>query len=409
MSLWGIKWKTQKGLENTLPGDMMSWFLKILFVWIILFQSLNSFSEENKQDKDKKKDIKPTVNVNGRIQIRHDYNMSSGLDSLSEKRNSFSLRRVWLDINGEFTPLVEYLINFYGENAISGSGEGVLGAAYVMFKPSEHFRILFGIMDVPFSREIFSSNRKLLFIDRAEASRYNAVVMDIGILVDGYFFNKKLHYWVGMMNGAGGTEDGVNGFRVSGSETNNQFDFLVRLQLDPMTPWKNGVAYMDGKTRYTIGASFYYSPHRDPRIGMAFGGTKDFIGMSADLGLTFWRLYFEGGFIYQMGKSDTSYSTVFAVSSNPEAYTAFFGQIGIKAIKKYLMFAARFDQYEEKTGLSFDDAIQEGTFSLTWFILGTGHNLKYQTEINQQFKKGSDTTNSANKETRWRNQITFAF
>lgn len=387
-------------LENILQDNVMG-KKACLTIFFLLVLSLNGFSEE--------KDPTPTVNVNGRIQVRHDYNMSKGLDSSSQKRNSIALRRVWLDINGEFTPMVEYLINIYGENAISGNGEGILGAAYVMLKPSVHFRSLFGIMDVPFVREIFSSNRKLLFIDRAEASRYNAVIMDIGLLIDGSFFDKKLHYWVGVMNGAGGTENGVNGFRVSPSETNNQFDFLVRLQLDPMTPWKNGEAYFDGKTRYTLGASVYYSPKRDPRQGLAFAGTRDFIGFTADFGLTFWRLYFEGAFIYQHGKSDTSSPTVSSVSSDPEAYTAFFGQVGIKAVKRYISFAFRYDQYEENTGLSSDDRIHEGTVSFTWFILGTGHNLKYQTELNHQFKKGKDTTNSSNLETRWRNQITFAF
>ncbi len=357
----------------------------------------------------KQEGFKPTFNLDGRIQFKHKYNKSKGREALGEQSNSFAIRRLWIDLYGNLYPDINYSVTLFLENAIASQGKGILGYAVVQYTPSVHFNLQLGVDVVNFTRGFPKSNRYLLLIDYASAPSSNGIDDDIGLVFKGSFLNDQLKYWVGVINGAGGTSYGVNGFRQSKVETNTSFDYYVRLQVDPFGSWENGKVYHQRDLKWSLGVAFYFSPQRDPRVGMAYAGTKNYIGLTFDMGLNVGIFFFEGAFIYHDAQASNVYGTVTPNSTAVEDYVAYYADIGIAVLPQYITLAARFDTYEEYAGQKKDDTIREIDIALNWFIGGRKDRFKFQTEVGYQIDKGKETSNAGNKEIEWRNQLTLLF
>ncbi|MDH4127936.1 MAG: OprO/OprP family phosphate-selective porin [Spirochaetota bacterium] len=378
------------------------------FVLIILLIQNSIFPAEVALNEENIDGFKPTLRLEGNLQFRHEYNNSKGV---TKTTNNFAIRQARIILSGNIYTNVNYKIEIKGENLVVGKPG--LKIAYINFTPYSFFNITAGVLDVPFTREqALLSSKRLLLMDRSSATNNNVIFTDIGLMFSGEFLNKKIKYWLSITNGAGGFEDGINGWRgsfKSSNTTNNYFDLATRLQFDLFGDWKDGKVWFTKDLKSTIGFAVYYSKQRDDSATLGnYAGSKNFIGLTADFGVNYNIFYLEGAIIYHNAKANPSYGTNNVLAAL-DSYIAYYAQLGITIYPKYFVGAIRWDSYKEDPGNKLDDRINDGVICFTWYIGGNQHKLKFQTEGAYQHQKGVNATNASNKEFKWRNQLSLLF
>ncbi|MDH5681290.1 MAG: hypothetical protein OEZ36_06875 [Spirochaetota bacterium] len=354
---------------------------------------------------EKKDEFQKSLSINGRIQIRHEYNK---LNIVDEEDSSFAVRRLRLSFSGYIYEGVFYYINFMGKRLIQG-GSGI-HSAYMRLEPSSLLFIQVGGYSIPWAREqALQSSGRLIFVDLTYASKKADLTGDIGILLGGSIWDKKLKYWSGIFNGAGGFKDGANGWSGSRSSdiiTNNYYDVLARIQVDPLGNWSEGKMYFQKDLKLSVGASVYYSAQRDYSLALdGYYATEDFLGLTGDFAISWNRLFGEVGVYYLTAKANPAYGSLAAVDD----FFSYYFKVGIFAYRNHIMIGLRWDVYEEQTAVPVEDTIKEGTLALTWFIGGRQHAVKLNTEIAHQFVKDPGASNPNVNEIIWRSQLTMNF
>jgi phosphate-selective porin len=118
-----------------------------------------------------------------------------GLDS---QNDSFSLPRVRLKFDGHLRPELAYCIQIE-----AAASEDILRDAYIKYTKYPSANIIVGQTFIPFSEEQLYPTPNLEFIDRTLVTSRLSYDRDIGIQLQGKFFDKKFSYGAGVFNGAG--------------------------------------------------------------------------------------------------------------------------------------------------------------------------------------------------------------
>ncbi|MDH5681203.1 MAG: porin, partial [Spirochaetota bacterium] len=321
--------------------------------------------------------------------------------------NDFAIRRARVMLEGVLSPYVEYYFQFKAENMAVGKP----GAKYAYIKliPIKQLDIYAGVIDVPFTREqSFQSSSSLLLIDRSLATESNNIFTDIGLMINGKLFDNKLSLYLAMVNGAGGFEDGINGWKGTNSsskDVNTYFDLAGRVEYNPLGKWKNGKEWFKRDFNLTFGAAVYYSLQRDNSSSLGnYSASENFLGLTFDAAINWNIIYLEGGFVYQQADPNVAYGSI----GQFESYVGYYSQIGVNLdSKNNALVAFRFDSYEEDPGLTKDDTIRELTLGFTWYIGANGHKIKFQTEGTYQISKGIHSTEPDTLGFIWRNQLSL--
>ena len=187
------------------------------------------------------------------------------------KTDGFNVRKVRLDLQGNFSPVWDYrvLVDFVGASGATGTAAtgGALIAptlldGFITYKPYSFFKITAGQFLIPFSIESLTADRNLETIDRSQvvsalAARKgdasNGLVdsignqngRDIGVQVSGSLF--KIHhrylldYYVAVINGAG----------INTLDNNQSKDLATRFVLHPFSFLDLGTSYYNGFDKFT--------------------------------------------------------------------------------------------------------------------------------------------------------------
>ncbi len=138
-----------------------------------------------------------TLNIGGRVQVRHTY-------SDETEHSTFSVPRLRLALKGSmFTKFKwEFQSDFAKKEAVTLK-DGLFEYCF-----SDAVNVRMGQFKVRFDRQQLESSGRQTFVDRSIAAGSLGIGRDVGVLVHGNVADKKIQYSAGVFNGSG--EGGSN-------------------------------------------------------------------------------------------------------------------------------------------------------------------------------------------------------
>jgi len=333
-------------------------------------------------------DEKYKLQVNSYVQLDTEYDRAGGKNTFG-----FMVRRAELTFSGNIaTKKLTYKLQL---DFVKYKTDLLLDA-YMNYAFNNNFEVRFGQQTIPWIRQQIESSSNLEFVDRSLASieflniqdsdsdgdkkadKQTRNSRDMGLVMRGQPFNKKMEYQVGVFNGSG---------------TNS-------------TNFNNDLLY-SARAVYNIKGEFGYEEGDYDRLdnpAVFLGGSGNYnvrdlsndkiTQMGAETGLKYKGLSMQGEFFYRHDHPGDSTLT----SKNDYGYYA---QVGYFAVPKRLEFAARASQVFLQ-GLQNDKA--EFNVGVNGYIYGK--NLKVQTDYSVlpfNTKDGVETSQ------RWRLRLQTKF
>ncbi|HHS49898.1 MAG TPA: hypothetical protein ENN07_02165 [candidate division Zixibacteria bacterium] len=204
-----------------------------------------------------------SLNIGGRIQVRHTY------DGESEHSN-FNIPRIRLALKGSIYQSWKWEF----QSDFAKKDGTTLKDGLLEYTASEAFSIRAGQTKVRFDRQQLESSGRQTFVDRSIASRSLGMGRDVGVLVHGRFAEKKIQYSAGVFNGGGegGSNVAERGHTLVGRVSFNPLGDFGLVQGD-IKPSDKHLVFIDlafaqqpeaeesfeGSTRYVFGAGYRYS------------------------------------------------------------------------------------------------------------------------------------------------------
>ncbi len=258
-----------------------------------------------------------SIDLGGRIQFKGFYHdMTAEQDA--DKRLSFQLRRLSLDVGGRFANRSGFKMEALLE---TNDQKANLNAAYLFHDWNEHWGIRAGKMKRPISQEALQSSKKLYTVERGTlyhdflSKTTGYIMQDIGIILNGGFDDDGIPvgYQLGVFNGK--NPDAAQNYSNQHLESTDRGfkakDVVLRAHAQPFPELfvegafatKGGEDKSDAadfeyrmNTAYQFGAA--WSRERFKLLGeMAWGdnhqGRDDFIGVDS-LSTTFFAFYLTG-------------------------------------------------------------------------------------------------------------------
>jgi len=148
--------------------------------------------------------------------------------------NSFYIREAFISLDGTLYQDVGFKFN----GDFSPTTGALIEEAWVEYKPLKEFRIFFGQFKAPISMETSDSPRFLEMIQRSPMSRF-VPGMDLGIRIEGGFWDNLLVYQLAVTNGRSHT---VNAGRNQ-VDDNDGKEYMGRLQLAPFAGNKESLLH----------------------------------------------------------------------------------------------------------------------------------------------------------------------
>ena len=303
----------------------------------------------------------------------------------SNDNNDFYLRRFRLKAKGDAFGLAKY----YGEVRFDntrrfGTDQTVeVESAWVDFPVLPQLFLLAGQYDVPFSRDLLTSDSKLLLMDRSritdQLSSLGLVDNTIGVWAHGRPFEGHFEYAVGVFDN--------RVFELGGSGTGPQSDQvmpagrIVWNVFDPATP-PDGFAdywatYLGKGRRLAIGLNGAY-------LGSARRGADEFdlYGAGADV------FFNTGPFTFQAEYDRFGQDMDRAATPDIDGY-GWFAQAGY-LFHRWFELAARYQELDPDENVS-NNKEQWTTVGFNTYI--RGHNLKIHTDYTFKRETGNDIDN----------------
>ena len=151
-------------------------------------------------------DGKSTMKVGGRVQL--DYRYFDANPVATEEESEFSMRRVYLGVDGKYNEYIGYKANLE-----LSSGDMILGEAYLNLGYFEPAQLLFGQFKTSMSLEERTSSRFLNFTERSYVNNGSITEgKDTGVMLHGTP-DKGFNYSLAVVNGYGmnnGTSDSTD-------------------------------------------------------------------------------------------------------------------------------------------------------------------------------------------------------
>lgn len=254
--------------------------------------------------------------------------------------DSFYLRELFISVDG--TLWKDWGFKMNGDFATDQVGK--LEEGFLEWKHFREFRLQMGQYKVPQSYEYMGSPRFLEEIQRTAMTRFDPGI-EMGIMAVGDVLDNRIHYWLGVSNGRGHT----NNTGRSVVDDNDNKEFQVKLALTPFAPDKD-------------------SPLRKFRIGGFYN--RDIQGMGQPGSAA------PAGAIAAIGNiNDYEFNTTWAVMpgnaiGTRQRYGAelmyAYGPFGLRS-----EYRVRKDHYEDVTGVIDDTLTYKGYYvSVYWILTG---------------------------------------
>ncbi len=322
------------------------------------------------------RDDKFFMRMTGRIQMRYGYEDRDNVSG-EEDDSSFRLRRARLKWDGyaykHFKYKIELALKSQGTKSTSSSDKDKAKAVELIdwwaeYKKYPFAKIRFGQWKVPFNRQRVVSSSKLQMIDRASSQNEFTMGRQVGAMVSGNLFGKKLEYYAGMFNGNGRNET---------ENDNNEHLYILRASYNPFGGYGKGIGEQISDLDWSetpkahISGAIAFDNAADESITLDSGKVS-----MADVDRT--SVVAEYGFKYK------------GFSTSAEAYWRHYDDIGGKSIidkgffvqggcfliPKHLEVAARYSL------VNFDnrreaDAVRETTIGVNYFFKGQGKKLQF--------------------------------
>jgi phosphate-selective porin OprO/OprP len=218
-------------------------------------------------------DGKSTMKLGGRVQM--DYRYFDADPQSTEEESEFSMRRVYLGVDGKYNEYIGYKANLE-----LSSGSMILGEAYLnleYFKPAQ---FTFGQFKTSMSLEERTSSRFLNFTERSYVN--NAGITegkDTGVALHGTP-TKGFNYSLAVVNGYG-----MNNGTSDSSDDSLAYIGHVDVDLATMNKWEGKVFHIGANAKmHDIDVSEYMSKVdiKQSSIGKGF----EFINATANSGVT---------------------------------------------------------------------------------------------------------------------------
>lgn len=322
------------------------------------------------------RDDKFFMRMTGRIQMRYGYTDRDN-ESGEEDDSSFMIRRSRLKWDGyaynHFDYKIELALRSQGTKS-TDTDDGDRAKAvelidwWAEYKKYPFAKIRFGQWKVPFNRQRVVSSANLQMIDRASSQDEFNMDRQVGAMVSGDLFGKKLEYYAGMFNGNGRNES---------ENDNNEHLYIFRASYNPFGGYGKGIGEKESDLDWSetpkahISGAVAFDSAADESITLDSGKVT-----MADVDRT--SVVAEYGFKYK------------GFSTSAEAYwrkyddiggksiidKGFFVQGGYFLIPKHLEIAGRyslvdFDNRRET------DAVRETALGINYFWAGHSKKLQF--------------------------------
>jgi len=335
------------------------------------------------------------VNMSGRIQVRHTYELMT--NDLPDE-NSFAIERAKLKFKGHvLNPDLKYELQMAfgtkggtktttlaGTKVVTGestSGLSKLEDAFFDWTPSKNIGIKAGQFKVPFLKQELTSSGKQQFVDRSLSTGHFNFKRDIGIDIHGQPL-EMLSYDLFAANGAG--ENNLNG--------NQGILFGTRLEVPVAGKYDSS----ESDTKYSedvnagFGLAYVFNEHdKSFSNGTVAAGTKTSHG-TLDFGLKY-----------------KGFSTQLAAMILRTHEGTNFTNFGYNAQFGYFFIPEVFEVAVRAASTFFSNAIvnqHEFAGAFNWFI--KDHSIKFQTDVAYLVNDGGITDQD---DFRIRNQVQFIF
>lgn len=308
-----------------------------------------------------------TLNIGGKIQIRHTYEERS--DS-----SYFQTPRVELGLKGSFQDdwKWELLSDF------SKKERATLKEAFVEHVFGEGLQLRAGQYKVGFDRQQFESSGRQTFVDVSLASASLGKGRDQGVQAHGSFLNRMFQYNAGVFNGTGeGTPN-----------TNTGHMTVARVSFNPLGDF--GLSQGDIVPSSTPRVYADLSAYHNQDDGGSPDGTT---GVAVGTGLRYAGAYAAGEYIHRETSAGVTSGGIYA-------------QASCMILPGTLEAGARYSQLDPDTGTG-NDLQNEITAVVNVFFHNLGHNLKFSADLSL-LKNETETSGDENS-LRTRVQMQAAF
>jgi phosphate-selective porin OprO and OprP len=215
----------------------------------------------------------PVLAFGGLVQAQAEFG-DKGDARFGSANDRFFLRRARLNASGRFLEEFDFKIEGEFANSLAGSttaASAVLTDGFINWSRFTWANVKVGQFKTPFGYEFLYADPKLLTPERSLGTDRLTLNRQVGVQVNGDFFDKQLGYAVGAFNG--------NGANTSANDNDN-FNTVGRVF---GTPWQGRLLGQSGKL--TAGANAYASHDTALSVASDFGlAGNSFIGNRVGLG-----------------------------------------------------------------------------------------------------------------------------
>lgn len=308
-----------------------------------------------------------TLNLGGRIQVRHTYEENA--DS-----STFTIPRLRLALKG--TLYQNWNWEFQSDFAKHEKASLKDGFIERTFSPA--LAVRGGQFKVAFDRQQLESSGRQTFADRNIVSTTLGKGRDLGVQAHGGFLNKIIHYQVGVFNGGG---EGVN-------NANTGHLWAGRVSFNPLGDFglSQGDVKPSGKPLVFLDLAAY----RDQDNGGSAEGTT---GVAVGAGAKIAGLYGAAEYIHR--------ETSAGVTSG-----GFYGQASYMLVPEFLEAAVRYAQVDPNADAA-NDLRTETTAGLNVFFQKAGHGLKFTADVSLLSDDALTGDDKNNTRTRAQLQLIF--
>jgi phosphate-selective porin len=304
----------------------------------------------------KSDDGNATLNIGGRIQVRHTYEENS--DS-----SYFNVPRLRLALKG--TLYRDWSWEFQSDFANRNSTTLKDGFIERSFGPEVAVRA--GQFKIAFDRQQLESSGRQTFVDRNIASSFLGKGRDAGLQAHGGFMSRKIQYQAGVFNGTG---EGV-------ANTNTGHMAVARVSVNPLGDF--GLSQGDIKPSAKPLVFADLAAYHSQDSGGSLDGTT---GLAIGAGVRMAGAYAAGEYFRRE-------------TSTGQKADGFYAQASYLLVPEFLELAARFAQADPDTDLA-DNTRTETTGAVNVLFNKAGHGLKLTGDVSllaDEAKTGDDKNN----------------
>jgi phosphate-selective porin OprO and OprP len=277
--------------------------------------------------------------IGGYLQFQGEF--GDAPDSRFPAEDRLLIRRARLGVKGSFVEDVDFVMQAEFGSGKLGPTAGYsaqLTDVYVVWNKFDQANVTLGQFKTPYGYEQLLSDTKLPLVERSLPSDKLTLSRQIGAMLSGDFFDKRLHYSAGLFNGTG-TNTNTN--------DNDSFTYVGRV---------NGVIVDRSKLKLTAGTNVFQSHDTAPAPG--FTGSRH--GLGFDVQAVSGPLTLGAEWLQTSSDPDAG------AKSTAEGWSAL---AGYQIIPKKLQAVVRYETFDPKDTVTGDES-DVWTIGFNYYLKG---------------------------------------